>query len=224
MGRVFFAAVLIAVGCRPDSGRTAAPGSAGVSAEHGATEPGGVTCPAAGTSALLRLHGGACPVELRTGDGGALTLVDGTPGQEHTWETALPAACEPGAGCRLGGAVDGAQPVLVAEIQGPQSEVPARVWLGVAVGDRVVWVDLWEGGGEPVMGDGTDLGPSHALVPYRCEGQVELRAEARLPAGRGRPVPEALAARAGVVGDDGQVSAPGKKSGEGCTPLRVSLP
>ena len=114
----------------------------------------------------------------------------------------MPAPCET-MPCSVRGVETPAGPMLIVEVGGAESEMPAGVWLGVVLGQQLRFIDLWDEGGELVVDDGVSLGPAHTLAPFDCEGVVALFAESRLPGAQDVPAPESLRSREGAVADGG---------------------
>lgn len=167
--------------------------------------------------ALTTFSGSPCGWTLRPGSDAAVELVHATKTQTlNTGE--MPAACET-LPCSVRGVETLAGPVLVVEVGGADSEMPAGVWLGVVEGEQLRFVDLWDDAGEQVVDNGISLGPAHALAPFDCEGAVALFAEARLPGATSVPAPVSLQRREGALsGDDAGVNR------ARCERLSVGLP
>lgn len=89
-------------------------------------------------------------------------------------------------------------PLVLARITSAHSEVPDGVLLGVAAGQSLAFIDLWAGAGPPVVSDGTEIGPAHALVPHDCGGQLGLLVVPRLDPGERTEPPVELRAREGI--------------------------
>ena len=166
--------------------------------------------------ALTTFSGSPCAWTLRPGADAGVELVHSTKMQTRSaGEMPLPCETLP---CSVRGVETPAGPVLIVEVRGAESEVPAGVWIGVAAGEHLRFVDLWEEAGDVVVDNGISLGPAHALAPFDCEGAVALFAEARLPGAEAVPAPVSLHEREGVIGSEASV---GRTH---CEPLWVGLP
>lgn len=166
--------------------------------------------------ALAMFDGSPCSWALRPSDAG-VELVHSTV-SPTTRSGELPEPCE-SLPCTFRGEDTPVGPFVVVEVPASGSEVPAGVWLGVVLGETLSFVDLWDDAGDPVVDDGIDLGPSHALAPFDCEGTLALFVQPRVPGARAIEAPAALRAREGAVGpgvDDVQRSR--------CDPLPLRLP
>ncbi len=166
--------------------------------------------------ALATFSGSPCAWTLRPGTDASVELVHSTKTQTQiTGE--MPSPCEM-LPCSVRGVETPVGPVLIVEIGGAESEVPAGVWLGVAAGEQLRFVDLWEDAGDVVVDNGISLGPAHQLAPFDCEGSVALFAEARLPGATAVPAPVSLQKREGAIASEAGVTR------ARCEPLSVGLP
>ncbi len=168
---------------------------------------------------LATLDQGSCPVVL-IGDGTYVRLGDLAPqptvGAVGTW----PRGCEP-TRCRFEIEATDVGLVVWAETSGQRSEVPGGVWIGIVADNRLGWIDLWLGAGEPEVVGGTEAGPTHALSAERCAGGVRLQVVARLPGGAHVEVPPGLGARIGdyAVGPAGDMVVTARALKD-CVPVR----
>lgn len=89
-------------------------------------------------------------------------------------------------------------PLVLVTVTSPHSEMPEGVLLGLASGERLLFVDLWAGAGESVTNEYTELGPSHALVPHDCNGKVGLFVQPRVQGGELTEPPAELLKREGI--------------------------
>ncbi len=158
-----------------------------------------------------------CGWTLRPGSDATVELVHSTKTQTlNTGEMPTPCETSPRA---VRGAETHAGPVLVVEVGGAESEIPAGVWLGVVLGEQLRFIDLWDDAGDPVIDSGISLGPAHALAPFDCEGTVALFAEPRLPGATSVPAPASLQLREGPLAGDGAAVTRAR-----CERLSVDLP
>lgn len=167
--------------------------------------------------ALATFSGSPCTWTLRPGSDAAVELVHSTKTQTRS-AGEMPPPCETSP-CSVRGIETSTGPLLVVEVGGTESEVPAGVWLGLALGEQLRFIDLWEEAGDVVVDNGISLGPAHALAPFDCEGNVALFAQARLPGARAVPAPASLLSREGAVANDAADAIR-----ERCEPLPVGLP
>ena len=167
--------------------------------------------------ALATFSGSACAWTLRPGNDANVELVHFMKTQTRS-AGEMPAPCE-SLPCNVRGVETSAGPLLVVEVGGADSEVPAGVWLGVALGEQLRFIDLWGEAGEVVVEDGISLGPAHTLAPFDCEGSVALFAAARLPGAKAVPAPASLLRREGAVADEAAAVTRAR-----CEPLPVGLP
>jgi len=166
--------------------------------------------------ALTTFPGSPCAWTLRSGTDAEVELVHSTKTQTHS-AGEMPPPCDT-LPCSVRGVETPAGPVLIVEVGGAESEVPAGVWLGIVEGEQLRFVDLWEDAGDVVVDNGISLGPAHGLAPFDCEGSVALFAEARLPGAKAVPAPISLHEREGAIANqDGVTRAR-------CEPLSVGLP
>lgn len=167
--------------------------------------------------ALATFSGSVCGWALRPGGDAAVELVHSTKTQTRSVGK-MPPPCET-LPCSVRGLETSSGPLLVLEVGGAESEVPAGVWLGVVLGEELRFMDLWGEAGDVVVENGISLGPAHALAPFDCEGNVALFAEARLPGATAVPAPASLLSREGVVLREAIAV-----TRERCEPLPVGLP
>jgi hypothetical protein len=126
--------------------------------------------------------------------------------------------------CVFEGAQTRLGPLVVAFERSATSEMPAGVYLGVLDDDRLRFVDLWAGAGEPVHGDATELGPAFALAPHACHDVLALFVEPRFAiAGQDEP-PAELRAREGGIAFEGSTLRATSVEREGCVALDLALP
>ncbi len=219
LGGLACAGLLLVAGCRGQAtgagqAATSTPGEA-VAAE--------VVCGAVDEGALAVFDGATCPWSLIAGEAG-LRLESAAPGVGSlSVEAPRPCLEAPGR-CRWEGAKSSLGPVLLAIVDGPESEVPVDLWVGAGLdGERVLFAELWWG--EPSVIDRTEVGPVYTLAPQECAGLV-LRVEARLPEAKyGAPDP-ALSERAGAYGFDaeGLVRTGPVPDAAACRPIFAALP
>jgi len=150
------------------------------------------------TGVWARFAGKPCTWELREEGEGGLALHD------LGVEASAPAVAEVPEPCRQSscvyeGVLTEAGPAVLVVVRSSQSGMPSTVQLGFVAGERLVFVDLWEGAGDPVETDFTRVGPAHALAPFVCGDKLALFAVERLDAGRGVEAPESLRAREGLL-------------------------
>jgi hypothetical protein len=187
----------IVLGCGAGSGTTP-------QIEPGDADPGAAATPKCKTfdvdAALTTFEGGACPW-LLSRDESLLELQSLDLDAPPPYEGELPAVCATRP-CDWAGRTTSIGPLVLAMQRSPASEVAAGVSLGFVGADgRLAFVDLWEGAGDPVFDEGTELGPAHGLAPFDCAGKLGLFAAARTDAGTTvQPVPS-LRAREGVYTD-----------------------
>jgi hypothetical protein len=81
--------------------------------------------------------------------------------------------------CLVSGRAEEVGTAIVVEVPGPHSEVPEEVWLGLVGEGSLAFVSAWPS--EHAEGDVTRLGPVYGLAPFDCDGELVLRADARLP-------------------------------------------
>lgn len=167
--------------------------------------------------ALATFSGFSCGWTLRPGDDGTVELVHSmTTPTRSAAEMPLPCETSP---CSVRGLETPVGPLLVLEVGGAESEVPAGVWLGAVLGDSLRFVDLWEDAGAVVVDGGISLGPAHALAPFDCQGALALFPEARLPGAAAVPPPVSLQRRAGALASETAVVSRAR-----CELLSVGLP
>ncbi len=166
--------------------------------------------------ALAIFEGSPCGWTLRPSDAG-VELVHSTVSLT-TRSGEMPEPCE-SLPCTFRGVDTPGGPLVVVEVPGSGSEVPAGVWLGVVDAETLSFVDLWEDAGESIVDDGIDLGPAHALAPFDCEGTLALFAQPRVPGAAEVEAPSALRAREGAVR-----SGAAEVQRSRCDPLPLHLP
>lgn len=115
-------------------------------------------------------------------------------------------------------------PLVQAVVPATDSEMPASVWLGVVSDSRLVFVNLWEGAGEPVVTDHTRVGPAHALAPFVCGDRLALLTVERLEAGRGVAPPPALRAREGLLDASAPQAPTGAVQRADCRQVTLPVP
>jgi len=177
--------------------------------------------PACGTkqsrgSELFRMDAAPCPWLLSSEDAEPWTLqsLDVSPVVARG-EPPEPCGEAP---CSIAGRATPWGPLLRVERASAQSEMPSGAWLGVIVDGRLLFIDLWEGEPDDVMGDGTPLGPAFELAPFDCGGRLALLAASRLNAGDQRSAAPALMAREGYVGGESGTAHPDRTR---CSEIRL---
>ena len=126
--------------------------------------------------------------------------------------------------CEFVGADTPLGPMVVATRRSPGSEMPDDVRLGVVAAGRLDFIGLWDGAGEHVSADHTDVGPAHALHPWVCDKALGLFIAPRLPAGEGvEPSPQ-LRTREGIYALDRDELAPSPGTRDHCEPLLLPMP
>ncbi len=182
-----------------------------------------VVCGAVDDAALAVFEGATCPWSLLEGEAG-LRLESAAPGVGAlSVEAPRPCVEVPGR-CRWEGAKSSLGPVLLAIVEGPESEVPVDLWVGAGLdGERVLFAELWWG--EPSVIDRTEVGPAYALAPQECSGLV-LTVEARLPEAKYGEPGGTLSERAGAYGFDagGLVRKGPVPDAAECRPIFTTLP
>ncbi len=150
-----------------------------------------------------------------------MELVSLDPSSEGAARGSMPDACSTNP-CDFSGRHVQLGPLLVVEQRSPYSEMPANVWLGwVATGGQLIFVDLWEDAGDPIVDQGTEIGPAHALAPVDCNGVVGLRAMPRLESSPGESARPQLLAREGIYGEAEDVA---PLPTEACKPISWRMP
>lgn len=167
--------------------------------------------------ALTTFSGSSCGWTLLPGTDAGVELVHSTKTQTRSIGE-MPPPCET-LPCSVRGVETPVGPLLVVEVGGADSEVPAGVWLGVVLGERLRFIDLWDEAGDIVVDSGISLGPAHTLAPFDCEGQVAMFAEPRLPGAASVPAPASLRTREGAIADEAAAVTRAR-----CEPLSVGLP
>ncbi|MCR9163174.1 MAG: hypothetical protein ACE37F_33405 [Nannocystaceae bacterium] len=166
--------------------------------------------------ALAAFAGSPCPWTLRP-TGAGVELVHSTV-PPMTRSGVMPEPCE-SLPCTFRGVETPVGPFVIVEVPGSGSEVPAGVWLGTVEGETLSFIDLWADAGEPVIDDGIELGPPHALAPFDCEGTLALFVQPRIPGARGLAPAPALRDREGPV-----ASSAGALDRTRCEALPLHLP
>ena len=180
-------------------------------------------CAPGSTDPLLAFAGSRCPWELvAAGDGVRLRSL--LPEPPAAIAGVLPERCK-AARCSFEGIESSVGPLVLAVLPSPHSEMPAGTWLGAVLDDRLRFIDLWEGADEGVVGDGTPLGPAHALGPHDCGGELALFVVDRLDAAQGVAPREPLLARQGRVVAEGDADVNIEaRSASGCRAIDLPLP
>lgn len=190
-----------------------------------AVEPVATTpaCAPGSTDPLLAFPGRRCPWELVAATEG-VRLRSLLPEPPAAIAGVLPEECRP-TRCTFEGIESSVGPLVLAVLPSPHSEMPAGTWLGAVLDDRLRFVDLWEGAGESVVGDGTPLGPAHALGPHDCGGELALFVVDRLEAAQDVAPREVLLARQGRVVAEGESDVRiDARSASGCSAIDLPLP
>jgi hypothetical protein len=171
-------------------------------------EPTAPACEVPPADALAIVETRACPVVLRSVDGG-LILHSLDPQPTAGLRGVAPAVCA-SRPCDYETVQTSVGPLVWVTVRSADSEMPDGAWLGADVGERLRFVDLWEGAGDEMIVDGTRVGPAYALSPHDCGGALVLRAVPRVD-DAGSTVPERLRDREGrpvADGTDGVVMEP----------------
>ena len=184
----------------------------------------GPSCTPPPDAALALLADAPCPWVLVPGDRSELALRSSDLASARSLAVAAPDAC--GGRCEFTGTVTAIGPLLLAAHRGPASDRVDAAFVGAALGAEVVrFTPLWFG--LAARGDGTALGPSHALAPWVCGDALVLAVEGRLPAASAEEPAAALLRAAGVYeqGDDElrRVERPAPAL-SGCTRAPLELP
>jgi hypothetical protein len=160
-----------------------------------APDPEPAACrPSPGGGAWARFIGAECDWELRD-EGERLILSSLAIDPPAPMRGEVPEPCR-NSTCVYHGVWTSVGPLVLAVVPSPQSEMPSDVLLGVAHGDRLAFTSLWDGAGEPVEIDLTQVGPAHALAPFVCGDALALLAVERLDVVGLNP-PDSLRAREG---------------------------
>jgi hypothetical protein len=125
--------------------------------------------------------------------------------------------------CELWGVDDPLTTIVVAELRGPESELPRQVYLGWVEGEQIVFVETWYG--LPSVVDHTRVGPPWALAPFECDGELMLLPAPRLPEADSEAPDETLAAFAGRwrADEQGQAVAPEEPASAEASSCRALL-
>lgn len=168
-----------------------------------------------------RFKGQRCDWELRDAEeAGRLALVDLDVEGAEPAIGEMPSACGE-RHCVYDGLHTEVGPIIMVTIVGADSEMPQSVQLGVVSAQTLVFVDLWEGAGTPVVTDLTAVGPAHCLAPFVCGDRLGVFAVPRLDVGQGLEPPPSLQARQGLLAEGGVVEAAERA---GCVAIDVPLP
>ena len=196
-----------------------------------APDPEPAACrPSPGGGAWARFGGVECDWELRD-EGERLILSSLAIDASAPARGEVPEPCRTST-CVYHGVWTSSGPLLLAVVPSPHSEMPSDVLLGVAHGDRLAFTSLWEGAGEPVETDLTQVGPAHALAPFVCGDALALLAVERLDV-VGLPPPASLRAREGRLAPAELVAGPTAGAGsrsaapvdrEGCRQVDLPVP
>jgi len=152
-----------------------------------------------------------------------LRRLDGTEAPSH--DVMVPEAC---AGrCSYSGAVTVLGPVLLAVRADPNSELAEAVFVGAALGGRVLrFAPLWFG--RPAVGDSTQQGPVYGLAAWVCGDSLVLMPGPRLPGAASEEAPRALREAAGayeLVDEElRRVDRPVPEDMKQCTRIPFELP
>ncbi|MCB9566865.1 MAG: hypothetical protein H6710_06555 [Myxococcales bacterium] len=191
-------------------------------ASPAAGEEAALACDPEPEGALARVEDAPCPWAL-VPEGEGLRLRSRAPGGASL-EVIPPEVCAPASRCRYEGVASALGPILLAIVDGPESEVPVDLWLGAALGgERLVFAELWWGPASVI--DRTEVGPAHTLAPAICEGRLVLRPEGRLPEAESSP-PAELLAQSGVYEVEGDALVRRAPAGDAsrCEALDLGLP
>lgn len=161
----------------------------------------GPACAPPPAAALALLADAPCPWILVPGDGTQMALRATDMVAPRALVVAPPEDC---AGrCEFTGAATAVGPVLLASRLELGGERADAAFVGAALGGGVVrFAPLWFG--RPARGDSSELGPSHALVPWVCGDALVLGVGGRLPAAAAEEATDGLRRAAGVyvIADD----------------------
>lgn len=174
------------------------------------------------SQAWASFPGQPCGYELQD-DGDALVLRSLTREASPAPRGEPPPPCRERS-CLYEGTWSDAGPLVLAVAPSGESEMPASVWLGVATDAELVFVDLWDGGGDSVVTDYTRVGPSHALAPFVCGERLALLSVERPEAGRGEPPPESLRAREGLLDPQDPLAPPTPVARDECRAVTLPVP
>lgn len=169
-----------------------------------------------------RVDDGACGWELRD-DADGLALHGLGSQAPPVVRVPTPPGCAERT-CVFHGAVTSAGPLLLAVVPSDESEMPSDVQLGVAHGEQMSFVSLWEGAGPSVVTDLTPVGPAHALAPFICGESLALLVVERLDAAPGLRPPQRLLARQGRVEPSALDTVVGEVDRSGCTAVQLPVP
>ncbi|MEM6990986.1 MAG: hypothetical protein AAF721_10825 [Myxococcota bacterium] len=217
----------LCIGACTDRTGGAEEGSAPVTVAPASAVPPAKPCrPHPAGRMLSAFDAGTCGAALVADDQGLGLWSLAPDGEEPPARGPGPQACEKSS-CTFLGYDSPLGPIVLAKLAAPSSEMPAGVWLGVALdpaGLQLVFFDLWAGAGDTVTGDSTDLGPAHSLAPFTCGGKLGLFAVGRLAAGVDVAPSKRLASREGIYtwGTDAPQRAAATR--EGCEPFAIELP
>lgn len=168
---------------------------------------------------LTTFAGGECPWAL-TRDESVLELASLDLDAKPAIEGDVPPSCA-SAPCDWSGRATTVGPLVIAMPKSAASEMAAGVMMGFVGGDgKLVFVDLWEGAGDPVFDEGTELGPTHGLAPFDCAGKLGLFAVARTEGGSAVSSVASLRAREGVY----TAGVPSTVDRKRCKPIAWRMP
>ncbi len=188
-----------------------------------APAPSEPTCqPATVNGVWARFEGEPCDWELRDAGDDGLELVNLATEDPTSARGQPPVDCGSQI-CVYQGVASAAGPAVLAVVPSTASEMPSGVQLGVVAGEQLVFVDLWEGAGDPVDRDLTRVGPVHALAPFSCGERLAVLPVERLDGARGMAPPPSLTARAGLLDASDPTAAPSAAPSD-CTPLALPIP
>lgn len=214
------------VACSDRVGTTEDAGAA-VTVPPTTVEPPKASCrPRPSGKVLTEFSAGPCGATLLMDDRGVGLWSLAADAEAEPARGPVPEECEKG-GCTFLGYDSAIGPVVLAVTEGPRSEMPTGVWMGAALDEaktQLVFFDLWAGAGQSVVGDGTDLGPSHSLAPFSCGGKLGLFSVGRLAAADGVEPAAPLVAREGVYTWGSTEAQRTEAQRDGCTRLAVELP
>lgn len=225
------AVCLAAAGCTDRTG-AAEEGAAPVTVAPNAVQPPTPPCREAPAGRVLSsFASGPCGSALVADERGVGLWRLSADDPEQPARGDVPDACG-GGGCTYFGYDSVAGPLVLALVAGPRSEMPTGVWLGLAMdpaGQQLVFFDLWAGGEQSVVGDGTDLGPPHSLAPFVCpnaagESGFALFTMPRLAAGMGVEPVKTMAAREGVYSWSETTATRADADRSRCAPISIELP
>lgn len=172
---------------------------------------------------LCRIETAGCPVLLVADSEDTLKLISLDLSEREPIEGTMPEACLKDR-CLFWGVDTSVGPMVAAMPAAPESDIAAGAHLGVVHDEALRFIDLWAGAGEPVHGDGTDLGPAFSLEPWVCDRKLGLFVAPRLPAAKNTDPPEELVAREGTYALSGDWERTDSASRDGCKKIEIELP